>query len=120
MLTRSTINPKSIWVKRIDKTSDGLVAIFRVRYNIHTVDAGTDDEIHTEYEYDEEELNCVLPLEVDSADRLVSYLKSNETKLVSQAKAVVPPVLDKPAIKPTDITAPWYIDVDNIRSSLSF
>ena len=116
MLTRSTINPKTIWVRRIDKTSDGLVAIFRVRWNIRMVNIGTDDEAHTEYEYDEEELSCNLPLEVTSEDKLISYFKDNKTKFIDQAKTIVAPVLNKPLIKPIDVTIPWYVNI----KSLSF
>lgn len=116
MLTRSTINPKSIWVRRIDKTSDGLVAIFRVRWNIHTVDVDTDDnEIHTEYEYDEEELNCVLPSDVESPDSLGNYFKANKTKLVTQAKGLQKIELAKPQLEPKS----WYTDIESVRTKVA-
>ena len=115
MLTRSTINPKSIWVRRIDKTSDELVAIIRVRYNIHTVDAGADGEIHTEYEYDEEELNCVLPSDIESYDDLGNYFKVNKTKLVNQAKGLQKIEVTKPQLEPKS----WYADIESVRAKVT-
>jgi len=113
MLTRSTINPKSIWVRRIDKTSNGLVAIFRVRWNVHTVEVvDIEDELHTEYEYDEEELNCVLPSDVESYGSLGDYFKTNKTKLVTQAKGLRKMELAKPQPKPN----PWYTDIESVRT----
>jgi len=116
MLTRSTINPKSIWVKRIDKTSDGLVAIVRVRWNVHTVEVtDTDGETHTEYEYDEEELTYPLSLDTDSPDKLALHLKNNKTKIVNQAKMVqqaIPP--KKPVTQ-----KPWYTDIDSVRTKVA-
>lgn len=116
MLTRSTINPKSIWVRRIDKSSDGLTAILRVRWNVHTVEVADMDgeNPHTEYEYDEEELTCNLPIDVDSSEKLASHIKTNKTKLVNQAKAnqqVVP--FGKPVVR-----EPWYVDIENVRDKI--
>ena len=115
MLTRSTINPKPIWVRRIDKSSDGLTAVLRVRWDVHTVEvAGMNDDAHTEYEYDEEELVYTLPLDVDSPEKLVSHIKTNKTKIVNQAKANQQVIsFEKPVVQ-----KPWYTDIESVRDKI--
>ncbi len=115
MLTRSTINPKSIWVKRIDKVSDGLVAIVRVRWNVHTVEVmDMDDETRTEYEYDEEELTYPLSLDTDSLNKLVLHFKNNKTKIVNQVKMTQ----QVTSLKKSITQKPWYTDIESVRAKV--
>jgi hypothetical protein len=115
MLTRSTINPKSIWVRRIDKSSSGLTATLRVRWNVHTVEiSDMNDDPRTEYEYDEEEITYTLPMDVDSSEKLASWIKTNKTKLVNQAKVNQQVIsFEKPVVQ-----EPWYVNIENVRDKI--
>lgn len=117
MLVRSTINPKSIWVRKIEKSSDGLVAVFRVRWNVRNIESeDMDGKTHSEYEYDEQELKQILPVTINSVDDLISYVKVNKASLLSQAKKFVEPVVAKaPANISITLDVPWYTQLGAVE-----
>jgi len=61
-MTRSTINPENIWLRKTEMIDDRLYLILKVRSNIKQVEVkGINEETHTEYEYDETEISYPVP-----------------------------------------------------------
>lgn len=113
MLTRSTINPQPIWVRKIDRNSGKLESVLRVRWNIHTVEIDDmDGSKHTEYEYDECEIRNVLPPEVSSKEDFLTYIKANKAAILSKAKKEV----EAPILVKSKTSLPWYEELDIIRA----
>jgi len=76
---RSTINPSTMWLRKIEKIGVGLQIVLRVRWNVHTVKVNDmDGESHQEYEYDEREIFHNLPRGIDTSVKLAQYIKDNK------------------------------------------
>jgi len=90
-MTRSMINPDTIWLRKTELTDSGLFLILRVRSNIKqiTVESG-DGNSHSEFEYDESEIRYPVPdgvISILDLQNLISAEAANITKKATEEKA---------------------------------
>jgi len=85
-MTRSAVQPETIWVRKKELTDDGLFLILKVRSNIHQVTVeDMDGESHIEYKYDEEEIRYQVPDGITTSAEIKSLLGTEEDNLVQIA-----------------------------------
>ena len=89
-MVRSTIKPIQTWLRR----KDGNILTLRVRWNIHTVEVEDMEGTHTEYEYEEREIQHRLPDDITTITAFKKYMKGKTPELLEQAKQVL--VEEKP------------------------
>ena len=85
-MTRSTISPDTIWLKKTEMIDDQLYLILRVRSNIKQVTVeGMDGESHLEYEYDETETRYPVPEGVTSVADIQNLISTDTSVVISKA-----------------------------------
>jgi len=86
IMTRSTVNPGTIWLRKTELSDAGLFLVLRVRSNIRQITV--EDEgggSHIEYEYDEIETRYPVPDTVLSPDDIKAILVDKEAEITSKA-----------------------------------
>jgi len=85
-MTKSTVNPEPIWLKKTELTNDSLFLVLRVRSNIKQVTVeDMDGKSHIEFEYDEAEIRYPVPEGVTSVADIQNLILADGTLISSKA-----------------------------------
>jgi len=85
-MTRSTISPDTIWLKKTEMVDDRLYLVLRVHSNIEQVTVeDADGKSHTEFEYDETESRYLVPDGVTSVLELQNFISAEAVNITQKA-----------------------------------
>lgn len=121
-MPRSMVEPETVWLRKIEESSEGLTAILRIRWDVHTVEVeDMDGEGHSEYEYEEQEITEKLPSSVDSKKALADYISKNKDKLLDTARKEAEKVVEKKTKteeKQVEKPPQWHERIEELRGIL--